>query len=70
MNSLQIFALRRNLAVQAGVKEVDTDGLWIGDDTALGKLQGMNPVPRFHIQQHDVKLGLVELHFYDLEVID
>lgn len=70
MNSLQIFALRRNLAEQAGVKDVSEDGLWIGDDTVLGKLRGMEPVPRFHIQQHDVKLGLVELHFYDLEVLD
>lgn len=70
MNSLQIFALRRNLAEQAGVKEVSIDGLWIGDDTVLGKLQGMTPIPRFHIQQHDVKLGLCELHFFDLEVFD
>lgn len=62
-------ALAQALSEQCGVREVSEYGIWMGDDTVLGKIQGMCPhPPRYTVVTHDEELGLVDIYFDDLDL--
>lgn len=54
---------------QCGVRNLSKNGYWQGDDTVLGKIQGMCPEPpRYTVVRHHVAEGEIEIYFHDLDL--
>ena len=59
-------ALRLSLA-QAGIEVAPDATFYTGDVAVLGKLAGMQRIPKYTVDLHDEELGIVQVSFDLLE---
>jgi hypothetical protein len=64
MNTQQMAQVVRNKLAEAGIVVPASDYFYIGDDTILGKIPAD---VKYHVDQHDAELGLIQLVFLVLE---
>lgn len=66
MNTQQMAQEVRNKLKEAGVVVPASDYFYIGDDTVLGEIPSNI---KYRVDQHDTKLGLIQIVFLILEEV-